>query len=151
MNIGFSHMAAALLAQEHFNRRDTSIVPELSSFNDCNVTLKFDSFIDSGSFTRLASQRLYAYNNNNNSSSNNKNPCAIVGPFNDYPAKELAVMAQAASIPHVIYRSFHLSMVVDFFSRYSTNVFPDIVASSQAIISFLRKKDRTNFIGFCTR
>ena len=39
-----SHMAAAWMAMEHFNNRDSSVVFELETdlVRDCNVTFKLD-------------------------------------------------------------------------------------------------------------
>jgi hypothetical protein len=91
VNPGFSHMAAAVLAVDHFNARDASVVPELSQeiYSTCNVS--FDTsksmFFDTESMTHQAALSLNAYVNQVGL------PCAIAGPFNEIPAMALSVGA----------------------------------------------------------
>jgi len=142
-NFGFSYTAAALIAIDHFNTRNTTIVPELEGLTDgCNVTLQAEreSFIDTGSLARVASQRLFA--------TEFRNVCAFVGPFNDYPAQDLATLAQAAATPIVVGRSYNPRVVSNFFSRYASSVYPEMVTSSESVAGFLRNKGRTNYISF---
>ena len=141
---GFSFMAAALLAIDHFNSRNTSVVPELTGLTSgCNVTLHIDqeSFMDTGVLARVTSQRLYQ-------AQRKEKPCVIVGPFNDFPALDLATMAQASATPNVVCRAYNGRVTSNFFNRYSSSVWPDTYASASSIVGFLRSKGRTNYTSF---
>jgi len=143
-NYGFSHAASALLAVDHFNARNTTIVPELAEplLQECNVTLHMGngSIIDTGALATRASQRFYEQEL--------QRPCAIVGPFSDLPSIELSILAAAAKAPLVFHRAFNLRLVSNFLSRYSTGVFPDMHATTSALVGYLRLIGRTDFIAF---
>ncbi|CAB9518514.1 Gamma-aminobutyric acid (GABA) B receptor [Seminavis robusta] len=47
-NYAYSYMAAAQLAMDHFNARDTTVVPELSQLQDCAVYFPPQVVVDSG-------------------------------------------------------------------------------------------------------
>lgn len=132
-------MAAALMAVEHFNTRNNTVVPELADLDGCNVRLKLGntSFFDTGSLTQLASQRLF---------SREEVPCAIAGPFSDLPAGELSVMAQAAKFPMVAHRAYNYRTTSNFFSSYTSQVYPHVLSSTRNLVSFLQHKGRTNYI-----
>lgn len=138
VNPGFVHMGAALMAMEHFNQRNASVVPELAELGDC--TFQFDitgsRMIDSGS-THLASRSLVQAG---------QPPCAMAGPYHDLPAIDLSVMAQAAQVPIVIQRSFNIRSTLEFFSPFSSQVYPDNEVVAEKLIDFLRTKGRTDYI-----
>src|SRR3569623_2639617 len=114
-NPGFLHMAAALLAMEHFNQRNTSVVPQLQDFVDCNfqIDLNNSKVFDSGTVTHIASRSLFQ---------EGPVPCAIAGPFHDVPALDLSVMAQVAEFPIVVHRSFNLRTILNSSSPFSSQV-----------------------------
>ena len=132
-------MSAALLAIDHFNARNTSVVPELANFTSCNV--RFDTnrsrFFDTGSITHLASKELWRQS---------IEPCAIAGPFNDIPAVDLSVLALSAEIPLVAHRAYNLRVASNTLSPFSSQVFPGTIASANNLMDFLFYKERTNNI-----
>ena len=69
-NFGFDHMAAALLAMEHFNERNTTVVPELADFLDCPIQFDMNNslFFDSDAQSHAAVQEL---------ARQSQTPCAI--------------------------------------------------------------------------
>lgn len=133
-------MAAALMAAEHFNTRNAAVVPELANLDGCNITLNLDSnasFFDTGSLTKLASQRFFR---------RGQVPCAIAGPFSDLPATELSVMAQAAEAPMVAHRAYNYRTTSNFFSGFTSQVYPHAMSSTRNLVRFLLDKGRTNYI-----
>jgi len=143
-NYGTSFAASALLAVDHFNARNSAVVPELAElWQDCDVTLLLGngSIIDTGSLVGRASQRFY-----DNPLMNRT--CAMVGPFHDYAAIEISMMATAIQAPVVVTRGFNLRLVSDFMSPFTTTVHPDIHASAKATISYLQSIGRTDFFAF---
>ena len=139
-NDGFNQLAGGVLGMRHFNERNYSALPELGLYPNCTVTFDVENslvFNTDGGFSHDSSRSFYA---------SDKEPCAMVGPFSDFPAVELSVMAQAAQIPLVTARSFSLRVVSDIYSPFTTSVFPDVAASAEQVVSYLLFQNRTNFI-----
>jgi Receptor family ligand binding region len=143
-NQGFSHMSAALLAVEHFNSRNATVVPELANLTSCNV--RFDTnlsrVLDSSVATHLASESLLPL------LQQEIVPCAMAGPFHDLPAEDLSVLALSAKIPLVAQRAYNVRVASDYFSPYSSQVYPTVAASTRKLVEYLQYKGRTNYIGF---
>jgi hypothetical protein len=139
-NKGFSQMSAALLAMEHFNARNATVVPELGTFTSCNV--RFDTnkskIFDTGSITHLASESLWQAD---------IIPCAIAGPYNDVPAIDLSVMALSSKTPLVVHRAHHLRITSDDLSPFSSQVYPGTISTSHKLVEFLLDKGRSDYIG----
>lgn len=141
-NPGFVHMSAALLAIEHFNSRNTSIVKELANYSECPVQLSITTsnnnnnssssspslFFDTGGEDgHAASRSLFdaawdTNENDNNAMPSQPQPCAIVGPFQDVPALELSTMASASRIPLVAHRAYNSRVASPIYSPFSTLV-----------------------------
>jgi hypothetical protein len=136
-------MSAALLAIEHFNSRNASVVPELASASLESCNTRFDTnlsrVLDSSVVTHLASESFLEQE---------ILPCAIAGPFNDLPAEDLSVLALSFKIPLVTHRAHNVRVVSDYFSPYSSMVYPTVVASARKLVDFLQHRGRTNYIGF---
>uniref|UniRef100_A0A7S2VAW1 G-protein coupled receptors family 3 profile domain-containing protein n=1 Tax=Entomoneis paludosa TaxID=265537 RepID=A0A7S2VAW1_9STRA len=137
-NVGFSHMAAAMMAEEQFNARNASVIPALADLDDCNVTLHISStsVFDSEPGTHHAIEKLNDVDP----------PCAIVGPSSDYVALELSTLAQANQFPIVVARAFNIRLAYDYYNSFTASVFPDLGSTSEALFSFLQYKERTNYI-----
>jgi hypothetical protein len=54
---GFSLMAAAEMAKRHFNARDATIVPELTTLGQCNITFPEVSSPNDGAYLNSAYDR----------------------------------------------------------------------------------------------
>ena len=138
-SMGFSHMAGALLAMEHFNARNGSIVPELAELTDCPIF--FDEanskFFDTQAIGHYASQTF---------AQQQVVPCSIAGPFFDTPNSDLSTFAQAYSIPLVSHRAFNNRIFDASVAPYTSVVFPDLAASSDTLVEFLLYKGRSNYI-----
>jgi len=133
-------MSAALLAIEHFNSRNSSVVPEIADFEECNVRFDINQsrVIDTGSVTHQASETMWEQD---------IVPCAMAGPFNDLPAIDLSVIALSAKIPLVAHRAHNLRITSDYLSPFSSQVFPGTLSSAHKVVEFLYHKGRTDFIG----
>lgn len=139
-NVGFSHVAAALLAMDHFNNRNASMVSELADFTNCTVQFDMNKslFFDTGSVSHFASKSFW---------NEEIDPCAMAGPFNDIPAIDLSVLALSAEIPLVAHRAFNLRVASNDLSPYTSQVFPGTQASAKNLVDYLLFKERTNYIG----
>ena len=135
-------MSAALLAIERFNSRNATVVPELASasFKSCRV--RFDTNLsrvfDSSVVTHLASeslleQEITALRNRRT--------------LNDLPAEDLSVLALSAKIPLVAHRAYNVRVASEYFSPYSSLVYPTVSASARKLVDFLLHAGRTNYIG----
>ena len=103
--VGFSQLAAALLAAHHFNTRNASIVPEIASLPDtCTAVLDISKAVNAIRFHWTGIHTLAL---------EGMPPCAMVGPFDDQTATDLAVMAQAHHVPMVTTRSSDINVVSD--------------------------------------
>jgi hypothetical protein len=134
-------MVSALLAMEVFNARDTSIVPELDQkvFQECDIQIDMDRSLvfNTDTYGHLAAESLLQQDGY---------PCAGVGPSNDMPAQELSVLAAATHFPLTVNRAFNVRIVSDTFSPYTSQVFPDLISSTDVLVRFLIHKGRTDFV-----
>lgn len=137
-------MAAAILAMEHFNQRNSSVVPQLSraEFRTCPYLfdLQTSRFFDTGTVGHLAAQSYWPI-----AAAEGPPPCAIAGPFDDDPAVDLAVLAEASQVPMVAQRSFNLQVVSVPSGNYSSMVFPTPIALAQVMSLFFNSTGRTNY------
>ena len=98
--VGFAVMAAAVLAVDHFNERNSSMVPDLAQFapnggSPCDVQLEIDKvFNTDGGESHEASRMLWDYvlfenetsTESESASSKAKSLCAFAGPMHARPA-----------------------------------------------------------------
>jgi hypothetical protein len=138
-DVGITHMASALMAIEHFNARNESVVPELSRFRDCPI--KFDTeksaIFDTQTFTHLAAETIFEQP---------EVPCAVAGPYHDIPALELSTLAAAAKFPVTAHRAFNQRVVTEYASPFTSQVFPDMIAYTKVIVDSLLQQNRTNYV-----
>jgi hypothetical protein len=135
-----THMASALMAIEHFNARNDSVVPELAYYRDCPI--QFDTeksaIFDTQSYTHLAAETLFAQP---------ELPCAVAGPFHDIPALELSTLAAAArKFPVTAHRAFNQRVTTDYSAPYTTQLYPDMISSAEVLVSGLLIQERTDYV-----
>jgi len=142
VNPAFTALAAAILAADHFNRRDASVVPQLNDLGDCNVRLDLNRTFafDTGTVGHGAAHQFVRQVGQTGL------PCAVVGPLSDLPALELSVLALGAEIPMVVGRSNNERVVMDEFSPFTSQVWPDVVDTSLITAEFLLQRNRTDFV-----
>jgi 7 transmembrane sweet-taste receptor of 3 GCPR/Receptor family ligand binding region len=127
------------MAMDHFNARNSSIIPALAQFADCPVQFDVDRSLifDSGTYGHLAVTSLW---------NQSETPCVVVGPFHDVPTLELSTMAVAADFPVVAHRAFNLRVTEEYSAPYTTSMFPDLRDSSKQLVSALKILNRTNYV-----
>jgi uncharacterized membrane protein len=145
VNVGFSHMAAALMAMDHFNTRNASVVSEIGELGDCPIQFDTENsaIINSDTYTHIGVQTLAAQ-----LSSGLPPPCAVVGPYDDIPGVDLSAMAAAFKFPVTMHRGFNLRLLAEITSPYTTQLYPDIITTANVLLSLLYLKERTDFIAF---
>uniref|UniRef100_A0A7S4N921 G-protein coupled receptors family 3 profile domain-containing protein n=1 Tax=Odontella aurita TaxID=265563 RepID=A0A7S4N921_9STRA len=96
----YSHLAAAVMAMNHFNDRDPSVVPQLSSaipyMSNCSVTfpIRRTSFFNTeDGVPSLTSTFLV------NELRSNRPICAIAGPYTQEATEEAATVAGGMDVP----------------------------------------------------
>mmetsp|Transcript_37639 Transcript_37639/g.78097 ORF Transcript_37639/g.78097 Transcript_37639/m.78097 type:complete len:866 (-) Transcript_37639:1504-4101(-) len=155
ISLGFSHMAAALLATQHFNARDTNIIPELAELEGCNVQLEITKVFDTGytshqSARQVMNHLLLAVDSNTSSplgpNGEQREVCSFVGPSNDIPARDLSSIAYASDIPLV--STWREGIVRDSGGRdmMTASVYPDLMEFAAIISSYLIFQERTDYV-----
>ncbi len=139
--LGFSHMIASLLAVDHFNSRNATIVPELGNISGCNYILNI-AFADSqGSGTgALAEVLRRAYNRTL--------PDAFVGGANDATALQLSAAGTSLKIPTLSYGGLDDRVVTQELYPYSSRTSSDATEMGTVLLSYLFYQQRNNYIGF---
>jgi hypothetical protein len=137
-------MAAAFMAMEHFNTRNTAVVSEINELGACPVHFDTENpaVFNTDTYTHMGVQTLAAQ-----LSSGIPPPCAVVGPFNDIPGVDLSAMAAAFKFPVTMHRGYNLRLVTDI-SPYTTQLYPDIITTTSVVVGVLYLKGRTNYIAF---
>lgn len=97
--LAFSFTAAAIMAVEHFNSRNTSIVPELADLDNCTFTLEMPRLVDSEASGKTSVRALWDLTG----SDDEEQPCAILGPVNEEANFDLVSAANAFDIPLLSY------------------------------------------------
>jgi len=140
VNVGFSHMSAAILAVKHFNQRNSKIVPELGDLTKgCNITfdMELSQVFDTESITHKAARDVQRAN---------ITPCALVGGWTNLPTSDLAVLAHSLEIPLVAHRAENVRVTDPRTSPFATLVYPDLKAEVQASVNYLRFIGRNDYI-----
>lgn len=134
-------MLSALMAMEHFNDRNPVIVPELANFTDCTIRFDIENsrFFDTGTRTGLAVRSFLQ---------SGETPCAIAGPWNQRPSREITSIAEGAQIPMVAHRGLNGRISRPDESPYSSTTFPNSLTQMQVISEYLFFIGRTNHISF---
>ena len=144
INPALTILAGAVLAAEHFNARDPSVVPELANLPsscdvriDLNQSIVFDTISGGHAATRQFVNQVLA---------SGTPPCAVAGPMSDFPAIELSTLALGYKIPIVVVKSNNERVVLDDFSPYTSMIFPDVIDMSLRTVQLLQLRQRTDFV-----
>ena len=114
--VGFSQLAAAVLAVKHFNTRNATVVPQIADLpENCTVTLEISKAFNAIRFDWEGIRSI---------ASDGLASCAMVGPFDDETASDLTVMAQANFLPLVTTKSYDVNLISDQNSQFTTSVYP---------------------------
>jgi hypothetical protein len=140
LNMGFTHLAAAVLAMQHFNDRNARVVPELAALTE-GCTVQFDlqasRVFDTESSTHRASRDFLA---------TRQIPCAMAGGWTNLPAIDLSILAHSYKIPFAAHRAPNARVTETVSSPFTALVHPDIVAQTQVSLGYLRYVGRLDYI-----
>ena len=142
MDPGFFHLAAARLAIDHFNERNTSVIPDLDlilSANSCDMRFDEVQAVDTGTDTHLALETVALQLP--------VAPDAIAGPYNEIPAVELSVFGTAFQTPVVAHRSGFLDLQLTKQHPYFNTVGAGVDADMEFVAFYLEQvANRTDYI-----
>lgn len=144
-NLGYNHLASAVMAMKHFNERDGRITPEVEKLGECNIQFGFNgtTALDTGSVGNLGNSLLFQVH------VDRENPiCAIAGPFFDHPARNVATMAAAGETPHVPHGGYNIVLSLEELAPFTTILTPDQLALAQAVMSYLVHIGREDYVSF---
>ena len=148
-NLGFSHMAAALLAAKHFNDRDVSVVPELADPTIMNCPYRFDfneTFVyDTEIFSQEAARKM---NDHIIQQRGGQPPCSVVGAYFDQPARELSILASTYEIPFASYRVLDPTFTMNSLYPYTVQTNGVSTSFSNPLAEYLTLRGRTDNIAF---
>ena len=135
-------MAAALLAVEHFNARNTSVVAELGDLQGCGISFGADTVVAVD--TRVNSHQAMQYLVKELQQGDPVD--AIAGPYNEIPALELSVLATGMEAPIVSHRAFDSNLLLPKRHPFFSQVSPDFHSEMQFISTYLQHIGRHNYI-----
>lgn len=136
---GWIQLASALMAVDHFNHRDPSVLSDLPSLlQGCSdVKIANVSVLDTGTNEHLAIEDLLRIK---------QSPHAIVGPYNEIPALELSVLATTLQIPIVAHRADDSNLLAPEKHPYFSQVNPDPLSEMAFLGTYLSHTGRDDFI-----
>ena len=144
IHTAWQHMAAMVLAVDHFNERNASIISNLQNL-DCGGTdlrLVNISVVDTGTSSHTATQTIL-----NQLQQHNHTPIdAIVGPYNAQPTLELSVLATGLEAPLVALRGSDHNLILPDKHPFYTQINPDLTGEMEFVGQYLRYRGRTNYI-----
>ena len=109
----YSLLATAQMAKQHFNARDTSIVPELGDaslqYDQCNITLDDHIFLNSGydraysvsKLRELLEEEVIEGRRSNNAF------CAVVGPVDALGEDGVSVITEGLNVPQLAFETIN--------------------------------------------
>ena len=134
-------MAAMLLAVDHFNERNPSIISDLADLEcDSGLQLVNISVVDTGTSSHDATKAIM------NQIQNGRPPDAIVGPYNAQPTLELSVLATGLEAPLVALRGSDHNLILPDKHPFYTQVNPDLTGEMEFVGEYLKYRGRTNYI-----
>ena len=126
-------MAAMLLAVDHFNERNHSIVRDLQHLDCGGLQLVNISVVDTGTHSHHATKTIL--HQLSSKQSNRRPPDAIVGPYNTQPTLELSVLATGLEAPLVALRGSDHNLILPDKHPYFTQINPDLRGEMEFVTS----------------
>ena len=146
LQIKYNEMAAILLAIDHFNHRDTSVVPELASLTECPIRFTSELHDDHHNpshavkiLTRIFAERDPESRDSSNGTASPQlpMPCAVHGAGWSSVSKPSAVVTGSYGLPQMSY----LSTSPELSQRWNYPTFsravPTDAAAASAAVRFL--------------
>mmetsp|Transcript_21954 Transcript_21954/g.31819 ORF Transcript_21954/g.31819 Transcript_21954/m.31819 type:complete len:518 (-) Transcript_21954:2783-4336(-) len=129
----YALMASAQLAANHFNEKDSSVVPELAGHNFQTCSVRFSDII----FLDTSHREKIAANNFIDLLLNNTSICAVVGPETPKAIDGLGILADSIGVPVIDYGSMdnRFSQKDEFPAL--VRIFPDMRIFAEAMAEYL--------------
>lgn len=140
-NFGYTHMAAALLAVDHFNARNPVVVPQLAEL-ECSVNLPDPIFTNTNALSEDTSRFLV----NRLLDSSKGDYCGMVGPFHNGPTLAAANFALGMEIPLITHGADDTSISSDQDNPLTGRTATHLHALSEVLLSLMRTHGRTDYL-----
>lgn len=137
-DFGFTHMAAVLLAVDHFNARDTAVVPELEQLGNCSVQLPTPVFVNTNGLTKDTVQFLVNVNKGDF--------CGIVGPYKNSPTLAAANFALGLEIPLLSHGCYDIQLSGQRTYPLTGRTVTQIYSLSEVAITFMQHHGRYDYL-----
>ena len=135
-----THMAAALLAIQHFNERNGVIVTTgLEDLSNCPVYLPEPSFVNTNARVKELST---AFMNLPNA----KDLCVMVGPYHNIPTKAAANFALGLDIPLISHGAYDVEVGGKRAYPNTARTSTQYHSLSELIANFMVKNGRTDYL-----
>ena len=139
----YTHLAAAMLAVDHFNTRNAAVVPELAEADyvrDCPVFLPEPDFGNSNNqVSQVAQFLMYKL-------TEGIRYCAIVGPKENDPAMEATHVASGLKIPMITHGATDNRLSTIVRNPYTARTNVNLHVIGEAIVAHFRSKGRTDHL-----
>lgn len=141
--VSFSYAAAALLAVDHWNNRDTTVVPELANVEDCTVHFPDPKYADSQSDGERSVKALWEAIQNKS-----YQPCAVLGPLEEQATFNLQSALAALDIPLLVHYVENDRAAADAsVSPVSVTMSLSALGRAKAMVQYLVSRENLNIAG----
>ena len=151
-------MAAAQLAMDHFNDRDTAVVPDLARLRKCDVYFPKPLFQDSAMDASVSMRAMLGVTAAAATQSGGSPhmaleqlPCAVLGPTTDEAALQVNALTDSLNIPQVIYHGESDLLL----SEHYPNTIGMVLSSrarARAMVEFLQQEElRRDYLAVITQ
>jgi hypothetical protein len=125
---------------DHFNAKNSIIVPELKDFSACSVKFGDLKVLDTGTNSHQAMETIIE-------DLQISGPVdAIAGPYNEIPALELSVLATGMKAPIVSHRASDYNLLLPEKHPYFSQVSADLLSEMAFVDSYLSHIGRINYV-----
>lgn len=140
VDFGYTHMAAALLAVDHFNERNPVVVPQLADplAQDCSVELPEPLFANTNAVVENTASFLVDVSKGEY--------CGMVGPFNNKPTLAAANFALGLEIPMISHGAYDIQVSGQKRFPLTGRTCSQIHSLTEVLLSFMRSHGRTDYL-----
>lgn len=140
VDFGYTHMAAALLAIDHFNGRNPVVVPQLAGplAQECSVTLPEPVFSNTNAVVENTASFLVDVSKGEY--------CGMVGPFNNKPTLAAANFALGLEIPMISHGAYDIQVSGRKGFPLTGRTCSSIHSLTEVLLSFMRSHGRTDYL-----
>jgi len=149
VTLAFGHMAAVLMATEHFNARDPVVVPELATdeFINCNVSIPMIAnwtIADDGYTKTEAVKKILDADRVRQSMKGDI--CGIVGPYNTDAVMGAAMLAAGLNVPIISYHADNAQFGKSHFNPLTTKIVADEFAKADMLMNYVVNERKRDYI-----